>query len=206
MSTWGANTSTANTVPSWYVDRSDAETKNRPNHPLDNDRVYAGDRGWIKEVNYTDQNGNTRRKYETIIANRQLSSDLGALHVTDFKWGNVATQSTVGVSNVVTFEVTFNFPVSWATAPSVFANGATWAGASATLLSGNTTNKLTYAFTTNASPTNSLNVPHNTITGTIVAWDPITSTALSGVTGITGKYDMGANLALTSKSSNNTPS
>ena len=206
MSTWGANTSTGNTVPTWYQDLTDAQTSARPNHPLNDDNLFATDEGWVREVSYTDNHGNARRKREVVIASGQLAANIGTLHVTDMKWGNVASQSTVGSANVATFEITFNMPVSWATAPTAYANGTTWAGAAATLVSGNTTNKLTYRFTTNGTnySVDSLNLPHHIINGTIIAWDPDANTAIANVTGITGNYNTGR--PLTSKPSSLNPS
>ena len=193
MPLWDAN-GTSNTIPTWYRDTS-ATKKNRPGHPNAAEPINFTDRGWERTINYTDQHGNVRQKREVVVANRQMTLDKVAggqkIYVVDLEWGNVSAGDTLANGEAFTFKVIFNQPVM--IPPS--ASNVNWEYISSNdintqlgyLISGNTTNVLTFEGTANLTHS----VPHyllgeHKIGYQLFVFDPDTGKAKVGTVGAWG--------------------
>lgn len=172
---------TGNTVPNYYKDIGDERIDEKPYHSNDAGSLFQTDRGWEREIVYTDQHGNTRTKRYVEVADREAQTDTSDLVVTDIRVANATDYSTAeptvaGATTGDSFDVvvTFNQPVAIENAGAVLRlleEDATTLDS--TYKSGNLTNQLTFTF-----DTSSLSVSQELIiqtgiegTGKIVAWD-----------------------------------
>lgn len=188
MSTWGANSTTSNTSPTWYTNIKNISQRlanTRPFHPADDQRLSATPMGWIRQLNYTDAQGKARVKQEVVVADRGMAQTINDLNVVGARWGNVASQAYVGIGNTYTFDVIFNMPVCFATAPgwTVFTSNNSAGGgttAAATYVSGNGTNTLTFRATANGTVNNTAQIPTAILTtAALEAYDPSRGRAAS---------------------------
>jgi hypothetical protein len=196
MSNW-----TGNTVPNYYKDIGDERINERPYHPNDAGSLFQTDRGWEREIVYTDQHGRTRTKRYVEVADRQSQTDTAAVYITDVRVANATdystTEPTVAGSTAgdsFDIEVTFNQAVALSGAVTLTLNGGTTDPLDATYKSGNMTSQIVFTADT-SSETASDELMLSTAkggAGTIVAWDRISNTVhASGLSVVAS-----ANLAL----------
>lgn len=196
MSNW-----TGNTVPNYYKDIGDERIEERPYHPNDAGSLFQTDRGWEREIVYTDQHGRTRTKRYVEVADREAQTDTAAVYITDVRVANATdystTEPTVAGSTAgdsFDIEVTFNQAVALSGSVTLTLNGGTTDPLSATYKSGNMTSQIVFTADT-SSETASDELMLSTAkggAGTIVAWDRISNTVhASGLNVIAS-----ANLAL----------
>jgi hypothetical protein len=198
MSNW-----TGNTVPNWYKDVGGARIDAKPNHSNDAGSLFQTDRGWEREIRYTDQHGNARAKRYVVVADRELQTDTAAVNITDVRIANATsyttTEPTVAGSTAgdsFDIEMTFNQPVALSGVVTLALNGGTTDPLTAVYKSGNLTNKIVFTAPTNAEATTEELMISTTKTGagTIVAWD--TSTVAGSVHASGKSVVASANLAL----------
>jgi hypothetical protein len=196
MSNW-----TGNTAPNYYKDIGDERIDERPYHPNDAGSLFQTDRGWEREIVYTDQHGRTRTKRYVEVADREAQTDTAAVYITDVRVANATdystTEPTVAGSTAgdsFDIEVTFNQAVALSGSVTLTLNGGTTDPLSATYKSGNMTSQIVFTADT-SSETASDELMLSTAkggAGTIVAWDRISNTVhASGLNVIAS-----ANLAL----------
>jgi len=199
MSNW-----TSNTAPNYYTDISDKTNDERPFHPNDNGSLFQTDRGWEREIVYTDQHGRTRTKRYVEIADREAQTDATHIHVTDVRVQNATDYSTAvptvnggSLGDSFDLEITFNQAVA-ITSPGFIINVLDEDGSPAvnvpTYKSGNMTSQLTWTIST-ATLTGAVMVTTEVISGSgdLVAWDRISNTVHSS--GLTIPATASANLA-----------
>lgn len=180
MSNW-----TGNTVPNYYKDIGDERINERPYHPNDAGSLFQTDRGWEREIVYTDQHGRTRTKRYVEVADREAQTDTAAVYITDVRVANATdystTEPTVAGSTAgdsFDIEVTFNQAVALSGSVTLTLNGGTTDPLSATYKSGNMTSQIVFTADT-SSETASDELMLSTAkggAGTIVAWDRISNT------------------------------
>lgn len=177
---------TGNTVPNYYKDIGDERIDERPYHPNDAGSLFQTDRGYEREIVYTDQHGRERIKRYVEVADREAQADAGYIQITDVRVQNATDYSTArptvnGGSTEDSFEVeiTFNQAVALSSDPTLNILGGTTPLLNPTYKSGNMTSQITWTVDT-SSETAADNLLLSTATsgsGTIVAWDRISNTA-----------------------------
>lgn len=181
MSNW-----TSNTAPNYYKDIGDERIEERPFHPNDEGSLFQTDRGWEREIVYTDQHGRTRTKRYVEVADRQAQTDAPSLYITDVRVQNATDYSTTvpevrGGTAGDSYEIVLTFNQAVATG-----TGVTWdvvstgTIAAATYKSGNMTNTLTFEVDTSSeSSTDQIMLRPNTAVADVFTWDARTNTAIA---------------------------
>ena len=176
MSNW-----TGNTVPNWYKDVGDERIDEKPYHSNDEGSLFQTDRGWEREIVYTDQHGRERIKRYVVVADRERQTDVSHIQITDVRVGNAVDYSTTeptvaGSTAGDSFDITITFNQAVALSD----DGVTMAviGGTTPLLiptykSGNMTSQLTWSVDTSSETTgDELMLSTSTSgAGQIVAWD-----------------------------------
>ena len=145
---------TSNTAPNYYKDLGDERSVERPYHPNDAGSLFLTDKGWERQVVYTDQHGRTRTKSYVEVADREAATDSSVIFITDIRVASsganfTATPPTIA-AGVVQWLITFNQAVTvnhptetgnvWETKDSSAATGI------ATYVSGSGTNQILVQF------------------------------------------------------------
>lgn len=176
---------TGNTVPNYYKDLGDERIDEKPYHSNDAGSLFQTDRGWEREIVYTDQHGNTRTKRYVEVADRQRQTDLSDLVVTDVRVANATDYSTAeptvaGATAGDSFDVvvTFNQPVAIEDGAVLRVLEEDATALDSTYKSGNLTNQLTYTFDTSALSVSQELILQTGLAGTnkIIAWDSAAGT------------------------------
>lgn len=144
MSNW-----TGNSAPNWYQDVGDERINEKPYHSNDEGSLFQTDRGWEREIKYTDQHGRTRTKRYVVVADRQAQTDSGHIIITDVRIANATDYSTTPptvagstAGDSYDYVITFNQAVA-------LGDSFTWdvettgTVSTATYKSGNMTNQIT---------------------------------------------------------------
>ena len=176
MSNW-----TGNTVPNWYKDVGDERIDEKPYHSNDAGSLFQTDRGWEREIVYTDQNGRERVKRYVVVADRERQTDVSHINLTDVRVGNAVDYSTpeptvAGSTAGDSFDVTVTFNQAVALSGGTVAFellGGTTDPLPVTYKSGNMTSQIVFTADTSGETTADelLLSTSTTGAGTIVAWD-----------------------------------
>ena len=181
MSNW-----TSNTAPNYYTDIGDERVEERPFHPNDNGSLFQTDRGWEREIVYTDQHGNERIKRYVEIADREAQADVGYIQIMDVRVQNATDYSTArptvnggSAEDSFELEMTFNQAVAISGTVTLAVLGGTTPLLNPTYKSGNMTSQITWTLDTSSeTAADELMLTSATSgAGTIVAWDRISNTA-----------------------------
>lgn len=183
MSNW-----TGNTVPNWYKDIGDKRIDERPQHSNDAGSLFQTDRGWEREIRYTDQNGNSRVKRYVVVADREAQTDTSVIYVTDMRVANAAdfttspaTAAAAASGSGTQWTITFNQAVAlsdsftWQAAE----NDGTVGTVEATYLSGNLTNQITVEYDTGTFATSTDVGLTGVCTTGLDGYDPLDGTTTS---------------------------
>jgi len=175
MSNW-----TGNTVPNYYKDVGDERIDEKPYHSNDAGSLFQTDRGWEREIVYTDQHGRERIKRYVVVADRERQTDVSHINITDIRVSNAVdystTEPTVAGSTAgdsFDYTITFNQAVAISGDVDLVVIGGTTPILTPTYKSGNMTSQLTWTVDTSSETTaDELMLSTATVgAGQIVAWD-----------------------------------
>ena len=171
---------TGNTVPNYYKDLGDERIDEKPYHSNDAGSLFQTDRGWEREIVYTDQHGRERVKRYVVVADRERQTDVSHINITDVRVGNAVDYSTTeptvaGSTAGDSFDITitFNQAVALSADVDLIVLGGTTPLLTPTYKSGNMTSQITWSVDT-SSETTADELLLSTATsgaGQIVAWD-----------------------------------